>query len=461
MVKKIFLGLIISIFIFILSSKLSSAYIDPGTGGYLATTFFSTFVTSLAVAFAAIVTFLSVYFIKPLKSFISKKKKVILFSFIFLILIISLLIYFSPSKSPNIDFDSSLSGPHIYNRLDLNPSYYFYEGKLIDVNGNLINNWSSIYLGVIDENGDYYAQQSYESLKWGRYTWNDEIIWEMDLPIHHEIVLTPENTIITFTKETHEYNGRLVEFDIILELDKNGKIIDRWSTWDNLEYIKTFHKPLELEAPPNKLIPEEHKKNKSIWGAEYDYYHLNSLSLVPNNSLQGIHPAFNPGNWIISFRHGSMLFILDKNTKEILWSAIYDQVEDNLEGPHTPLMNSEGNILVFDNGRYREWSRIILINPLNLNIIWEYKTKNPMDFYSLSQGQVQILPNKNLLITESEKGRVFELTPNKKIVWEFYNQVKQDETNSNSQEKYGLRQEIYRMTAYEKSFIDKIIQENS
>jgi hypothetical protein len=434
-----------------LSINFASSYIDPGTGGYLASSFGSVILTYLAIGLAAIGTFLATYFFKPLKNFILKNKRIL--AVILIILTIALFSFFHITKNKS---NANLSGAYVYNSSEMYPAYYLYEGKLIDERGNILHNWSSINLGVIDKNGDYYAQEYSESKKWGKYTWNDSVVWELDFPIHHEILLTPQDTIITFTKEVHKYNGRKVEFDVILELNKNGEILSRWSTWDNLDYLKQFHKPLELDSPYENDLSEDNWKNTSIWGGNYDYYHLNSISLVPNNSLQGIHPAFNPGNWIISFRHGSMIFILDKDTKEILWRAIYDQIEDNLEGPHTPIMTSKGNIIIFDNGRYREWSRIISINPINLNITWEYKNK---DFFSLSQSSVQLLPNYNLLVTEAEKGHVFELTPEKEIVWEFYNPNQQ--INRSGIKKDEIRQQIYRMAAYDKSFIDSLIMENN
>lgn len=444
------------IFIIFASIKTISAYIDPGAGGYLATSIFSAILTYIAIAVAATGFFFSVHFIKPIKKLIKNHKKTILWTMLILT-IIFFVIFFIPYKNK---FNSTLSGTHIYNESKISPSYFLYEGKLIDIDGEQIHDWNNIYLGVIDKNGDYYAQEYYESQKWGRYTWNDSVVWELNFPIHHEIVLTPEDTIITFTKETHNYNQRKVEFDVILELDKDGNILNKWSTWENLNYLKQFHKQLELEQPPTFLIPEEHKKEESIWGGNYDYYHLNSLSIVPNNSLQWAHPAFTPGNWIISFRHGSMIFILDKDTKQVLWRAIDKQIQGNLEGPHTPMMTSEGNIIVMDNGRYRGWSRIISINPIDLSITWEYKAEPPEEFFSLSQSSIQLLPNYNVLITESEKGHVFEITPEKELVWEFYNPDKQNETNSANKEKYGLRKEIYRMISYDKTFIDNLIKEN-
>ncbi len=42
-------------------------------------------------------------------------------------------------------------------------------------------------------------------------------------------------------------------------------------------------------------------------------------------------------------------------------------------------------------------------------------------FYSPSCGTAERLPNGNTLITESDGGRAFEVTPDQEIVWEFYN----------------------------------------
>lgn len=387
----------------------------------------------------------------------SRRKPQIIFTLLLVILFIAFGAFFYLKKKASASaplFDEKLSGVHMYDASRVEEGYNLFEGKLIDMQGKVVKQWSNIYLGVIDQNGDYYAQQSYEAPKWGRYTWDDKIIWEKHFPIHHEILLTPQNTVITFTKEVHTYQGRAVEFDVILEFDKDGNELQRYSFWEHLEEFQKYHKKLELDMPPTFIIPEDHRKDKSIWGGNYDYYHLNSLSVVPENVMQGTHPAFQPGNWVISFRHGSMIFILDRDTKKILWRAIDDQVKGRLEGPHAPSMLANGHILVLDNGRYRKWSRVIEINPIDLSVAWEYRADN---FYTLSQGGVQKLSNGNMLVTQAEEGHAFELTPDKKVIWEFYHPEKQNKSNSMDEKKWGLRQEIYRMTRYPKKFIDQYL----
>lgn len=430
------------------------AYIDPGTGGYLISSIWSYIVTFVVIIFGYILNF----FKHTLKNLFIKHKliSISLLSITIIFSAVLINIYLNSNSGSQLTlppYDESLNGVQIYNKNLVSEGYNLYEGKLIDMDGKLIKTWNYSYLSILDEKGYYYAQKSYESLGWGKFDWNDNPIWIKKIPIHHEIYLTDYDTIITLTKEVKNYNNRLVEFDVVLEFDSNGTLISNWSTYDSLELLQQFHRPLELDNK-NQIIPEDHKKNTSIWGANYDYYHLNAISLIPDNSKQNLHKAFTKGNWILSFRHGSMIFILDKDTKEPLWSGIYDQIEENIEGQHAPQMLENGNILIFDNGRYRHWSRIIEVNPATMKIESEYKSE---DFFTYSQGYVQVLPNKNLLITESEDGRIFELkiNPNTKqseIVWEYY------VSESMEHDEFGtIRDDVYRVTRYPKTQIDNII----
>ena len=68
-------------------------------------------------------------------------------------------------------------------------------------------------------------------------------------------------------------------------------------------------------------------------------------------------------------------------------------------------------------------------NPVTLEIVWQYTPHEagfvvPLDacrFYSPFISSAQRLPNGNTLITEGSDGRVFEVTPQHEIVWEYIN----------------------------------------
>jgi hypothetical protein len=326
--------------------------------------------------------------------------------------------------------------------------YTLYEGQLIDMQGAVVQRWNFSYLSVLDSTGYYYGQAYFEAPLWGKFTFNDTPVWTSTIPIHHEIYPTVNGTVIALGKEVQEYNGRLIEFDTILEFDENGTLIDNFSIWNAFEQFKQFHKPTNLDSPSWVELPDDHaRENASVWGAKHDYYHMNSLSVIPKNAMQGVHPAFNPGNLLISFRHGNMLFILDRVHKNITWLAIDDQVKDGLQGQHAPVMDESGSIFVLDNGRYRQSSRILRINPVTLSILWEYSAPN---FFTLSQGYLQLLPNGNLLVTQSEQARVFELTPNKTIAWEFFDTTKGVDEDATPKD-------IYRATRYTREIIDELL----
>ena len=81
---------------------------------------------------------------------------------------------------------------------------------------------------------------------------------------------------------------------------------------------------------------------------------------------------------------------------------------------------------------------MVELDPSRKKIVWEYRSDSPQQFFSVSRGSSQRLPNGNTLITESDKGCVFEVTSGGEMVWEFFNpEIKMEDEK---------RAAIYRMT---------------
>lgn len=428
------------------------AYFDPGFGGYLVNGIISGIVAGFAFVSAAAIYFFRTFIGQKVFPLVKKHQR--------LCIIVLLCILTLGSAAMGAFFCKSLTqdlylpGSRIIDSQHMFKGYNLYEGKLIDERGQIVKSWSRGILGVIDTNGDYYAASRDDSRKdlegtgrfWGRYTWDGRAVWEKHFLIHHELYLSPKGTIFTFTREIHDYNNYKVFFDVILEFDKNGKELQRYSFWDHLNEFKPYHAKFGIDVPfPAILLPL-----LRLWqyfyppldGGPYDYFHINSLVVIPPNRLEGKNPAFRPGNWLISIYHGSMVFILDQDTKKILWHAVGNEIEGGLEGQHSACMLPDGNILLFENGVNRRASRILMIDPLTLKIQWQYKNIN---FFSPTEGFVQALPNGNFLVTESRKGYVFELTSDKKIIWSCYVFRKTEHS-------------FYRMTRYPKGMIDRFLQ---
>lgn len=119
----------------------------------------------------------------------------------------------------------------------------------------------------------------------------------------------------------------------------------------------------------------------------------------------------------------------------------------DLSGPHEAAMLTDGNILVFDNGLSRGWSRVLELNPLALQDIVEYAPGSSR-FFSRVMGSSQRLPNGNTLIVHSEGGVAFELSPQGASVWSYEGTLKRPD---------GHRVKIARMRRIPSAVIEEII----
>jgi hypothetical protein len=91
----------------------------------------------------------------------------------------------------------------------------------------------------------------------------------------------------------------------------------------------------------------------------------------------------------------------------------------NWHRQHHPTVLSNGNILLFDNKGHKTKSKVIEFDPVTKKESWRYAFTTVNLFYSERCGTCQRLDNGNTLITESDNGRAFEVTPDNTIVWEF------------------------------------------
>lgn len=334
-----------------------------------------------------------------------------------------------------------------------NSSYVVFENHIIDKQGNIINFWKSKSLIRLLPNGDIIAENTISPKDaLGRYTWNNEKIWERDLNIHHDIALTDEDTILTATKEIHAYNDRSVEFDTILEYDLNGNYMSNYSTWENLQELKRYYNKTNLDKPSSFHINKSTTEYSKKYPGDYDYFHLNSISIIKNNT-NSQDSRFREGNWLLSLRTPNLVVIIDKNTRKVVWSY----GPNILEGQHNPIILTSGNMIIYDNGgkKARNYTRVIEINPITKDIVWEYKDKNPESFYAKIVGTAQRLENGNTLITYGTEANAFEVNSSGEKVWEFWtpNRYLNRSTIPNP---YSF---IYRAEIIDKKYVDNIIEE--
>ena len=170
---------------------------------------------------------------------------------------------------------------------------------------------------------------------------------------------------------------------------------------------------------------------------------------------------------IFSARHANIVGIIARSGK-IVWRMGPDfretealQAIGQIIGQHHPHiipkgLPGAGNVMVFDNGGAagygeptpvapngrsvveRRSSRVLEINPVSMETVWEYSISGHGDFrfFSFNVSAAQRLPNGNTLITEGATGRAFEVTSDHEIVWEYINPFYYDTDE--------IRQNIYR-----------------
>ena len=77
--------------------------------------------------------------------------------------------------------------------------------------------------------------------------------------------------------------------------------------------------------------------------------------------------------------------------------------------------------------KYSALAQIDRSNVGGLKIAWRYEGTEERPFWSNVRGSQERLPNGNTLITESEGGRLLEVTSDGEIVWEYVNPIRADD----------------------------------
>jgi hypothetical protein len=231
--------------------------------------------------------------------------------------------------------------------------------------------------------------------------------------------------------------GAELEDDRLIEVSPKGEILWEWVASDHVD-------ELGFSADARNAIKAAPGLNNAR--GSFDWLHVNSATYVgPNHFFDDGDKRFAPNNIIISSREASFIAIVARDGS-IVWQMGPDfsaskelrAIRQIIGQHHAHLipkgLPGAGNLLVFDNGGAsgygfpnpnapngsasfaRANSRVLEINPVTLQLVWSYAGPK---FYSSNISGAQRLPNGNTLITEGAGGRLFEVTKEGKIVWEY------------------------------------------
>lgn len=306
---------------------------------------------------------------------------------------------------------------------------------LMDMEGRYVHTWSfgdndSLAGDVLlCENGDILGTTVFGKLQ--RLDFESNIKWaNCEFGYHHEIGLFENGDIYSFGKKASVIFIAGLPLPIreenIVIMSKNGKVKETTSLLDVLKdsfTIRTVARTYWYLLKPGSIKQILRHQLSVIRGKIVEGFIVSPKFLFDNLHPNTITPLdrdikgfCNKGDLLICIRNLDMIAVLDPKSRTLKW-------EWNVghgTRPHHATLLENNNILLFENDPLRKYSRVIEINPVTKELVWEYKATPPETFFSKVRGGAQRLPNGNTLITESSKGHAFEVTPQGNYVWGYY-----------------------------------------
>lgn len=334
------------------------------------------------------------------------------------------------------------SGVTVLNRDRCDDSCTLYSSRmteaahLIDLDGNEIHSWAypqgqTWHYAEMLPNGNLVAiikesEHEFPGMMI-ELDWAGRLVRQADVAAHHDFDrLANGNTLVVCREyvqnETLRPGG--VKSDCIVELTPDGDAVWQWHSDRHIGEIARLV-PVDLPRP------------------DFDWGHMNTVESLPPSRAAEKDRRLRQGNVLFSCRNIDTIGVIDRETDEVVWAWGPGVIDKQ----HMPTMLPDGNILLYDNGTSAMRTRVLEIDPLTGQIVWEYQGRPPESFYSSSRGANERLPNGNTFITESNKGRLFEVTPEGETVWEFL---------TPDLMKDGRRQPLYRALRYPTEVVQKL-----
>jgi hypothetical protein len=230
---------------------------------------------------------------------------------------------------------------------------------------------------------------------------DSKLLWSNPLPAHHDLEVQPNGDIYTLTRVARVipriHPSEPILEDFISILSANGEEKQRISLLEAFE-----------NSPHRDLIFEGKRKAG-------DLFHTNTIAAL-DGSIESTAPAFAKGRFLTSMNALGVIAVVDLQSESIMWAR-----KTPPTGQHDPQVLANGNLLIFENRQNSGHSRVVEIDPVDLQVRWSYGDSVDEPLYSWGLGTVQRLSNGNTLITESDGGRAAEVTPEGEVVWQFHN----------------------------------------
>ena len=309
------------------------------------------------------------------------------------------------------DPERTVSGVNLLN------SAHVAGARLIDMQGRCLHTWSHSFRDAwpdypgshvhksfwrrthLFDNGDLLC--IFEGMGIIKIDKDSKLIWASPVQAHHDLQPMPDGTLWVLTREAHMlpriHERRPSLEDFLSLLDSEGRELRRISVLEALEKSEYF----------------------DLWDGKLrragDLFHTNSLEIL-TGSIAHVNSAFAAGNFLISLRTLDLVAVLDPEEECIVWAT-----QGTFKKQHDPAVLANGHLLLFDNNPDLQASSVLELDVGTGEEYWRYEGRESEPFFSSACGLAQRLPGGNTLITETDYGRAFEVTPEGDIVWEYYN----------------------------------------
>ncbi len=315
---------------------------------------------------------------------------------------------------------------------------------LMDNDGAILHRWVPREVEVLEiahalPNGDIILVDKLRAII--RLSWDSTELWRVtDLwKPHHDLDVAEDGTVFALSKKKSEgeHKGQPIRVNDqpIAEISPDGVIERKTSLLEALG-----PELVEDRIALGIAIKEGREPEDATFGAAGDILHTNSIDVLDGPTAA----PWSPGSLLLSVRNISRVVVVDRATGRVAWATPPDMLAFQHDATRLP----NGNVLVFDNRPGDKRSRVVEIDPTTDRIVWRYEHE---EFFSRTMGGAQRLPNDNVLISESNAGRCFEVTRSGEIVWEFLN----DEVDLENDK----RATIYRMRRLPADFFGDLMDQ--
>lgn len=295
------------------------------------------------------------------------------------------------------------------------------EAVLTDMHGNVLHRWSRRFDQIWpgrkkrlrdSTSGAHYFRRAFpqpdgdllvifEGLGIARLDRRSELVWKKAYRAHHDLRVLPNGDVAVLTRRASVIPridpAKPTLEDFVSILGPGGEEKRRVSVLDAF-----------LASDYAWMI--EHRAVRSG-----DVLHTNSIEVLDGRAAAR-NAAFAPGRALVSVRELDAIAVLDLARGEVVWA-----LRGGFRRQHDARIVGDGRLLLFDNDGLGLESRVLELDVSDGRTIWSHRGPESAPFYSDCCGTSRRLPNGNTLVTETTRGRAFEVTSTGDVVWELQN----------------------------------------